>query len=143
MPITFLQHSYCNLSSLFFGPFRRPVHQPDGVHVSTFLQTGNHSWSCRTSILEDAIFHKMSCCKFFARPSRQSTTGTPSPGTSGSRCLLLHLLHERIRRRIRLCYFPRLFISWRKLQWSPFTHCPLDSHCQQSPRIPRTRCFVL
>ena len=38
--------------------------------------------------------------------------------------------------------FPRLFISWRKLQLSPFTHCPLVSHCQQSPRILCTRCFV-
>ena len=37
--------------------------------------------------------------------------------------------------------FPRLFISWRKLQVSPFTHCPLVSHCQQSPRILCTRCF--
>ena len=25
---------------------------------------------------------------------------------------------------------------------SPFTHCPLVSHCQQSPRILCTRCFV-
>ena len=28
--------------------------------------------------------------------------------------------------------FPRLLISLRKLQLSPFTHCPLVSHCQQS-----------
>ena len=38
--------------------------------------------------------------------------------------------------------FPRLLISWRKLQLSPFTHCPLVSHSQQSPRILCTRCFV-
>ena len=38
--------------------------------------------------------------------------------------------------------FPRLLISWRKLQLSPPEHCPLDSHCQQSPRIHCTRCFV-
>ena len=31
--------------------------------------------------------------------------------------------------------FPRLSMSWRKLQLSPFEHYPLDSHCQQSPRI--------
>ena len=29
-----------------------------------FLQTDNHSWSCRTSILEGATFHKMNWCKF-------------------------------------------------------------------------------
>ena len=27
--------------------------------------------------------------------------------------------------------FPRLSVSWRKLQLSPLEHCPLDSHCQQ------------
>ena len=37
--------------------------------------------------------------------------------------------------------FPRLLISWRKLQLSPFTHCPLVSHCQNSPRILCARCF--
>ena len=31
--------------------------------------------------------------------------------------------------------FARLLISWRKLQLSPLEHCPLVSHCQQSPRI--------
>ena len=44
--------------------FQTAVHQPDGVHKSTFPQTDKHSWSCRTSILEGATFHKMSYCKF-------------------------------------------------------------------------------
>ena len=43
-----------------------------------------------------------------ASPSRHSTTGTFSSGTSGSRCFSLILLHERIRRRIRLCQFSAL-----------------------------------
>ena len=38
--------------------------------------------------------------------------------------------------------FPRLLISWRKLQLSPLEHCPLILHCQQSPRVLCTRCFV-
>ena len=38
--------------------------------------------------------------------------------------------------------FAHLFKSCRKLQWSPFEHCPLAFHCQQSPRILCTRCFV-
>ena len=42
-------------------------------------------------------------------PSRHSTTGAASPGTSGSRCFSLILLHERIRRRIRWCNFSTLF----------------------------------
>ena len=88
----------------------------------------------------------MTWCKFLwvilARPSRYSTTGTSSSGTSGSRCFSLILLHERIRRRIRLCQlFPRLLISWRRLQLFPLGHCPLDSHCQRSPRILRPTLF--
>ena len=38
--------------------------------------------------------------------------------------------------------FPRLLISWRKLQLSPLENCPLNSHCQQSPIILCTRCFI-
>ena len=38
--------------------------------------------------------------------------------------------------------FPRLLISWRKPQQPPFTHCPLASHCQRSPRVLCSRCFV-
>ena len=78
-----------------------------------------------------------------AWPSKHSSTGTSSSGTSGFRRFLFILLHERIRRRIRLClFFARLLISWRKLQLSPLEHCPLVSHCQQSPRILCPRCFV-
>ena len=43
-----------------------------------------------------------------ARPSRHSTTGTFSSGTSGSRWFSLILLHERIRRRIWWCNFSTL-----------------------------------
>ena len=77
-----------------------------------FSQTDNHSWSCGTSILEGAIFHKMSYCKFFWgnpwKPSRRSTTGAPASGTSGSRWFSLTLLHERILRRIWWWTFPTL-----------------------------------
>ena len=51
---------------------------------------------------------------------------------------------ERIRRDVFGCTdFARLFISCRKLQLSPFEHCPLAFQCQQSVRILRSRCFVL
>ena len=55
-------------------------------------QICNHSWSCRTSILEGATFHS-------------SSIGTSSSGTSGFRRFRVILLHERIRRRIRLYQF--------------------------------------
>ena len=57
-PLHFCHHSFWTIVSA--------VHQPDDVRMSTFHQTDNHSWSCRTSILEGAIFHKMSYCKFLS-----------------------------------------------------------------------------
>ena len=38
--------------------------------------------------------------------------------------------------------FARLFISCRKLQLSPWEHCTWAFHCQQSPRVLCSRCFV-
>ena len=116
------------------------------AHASTFHQICIHSPTCRTSILEGATFHKMSSCKFlWGNPCKAIDTFYHwdfFPGTTGSRCFSLILLHERIRRRFDCVIFPRLFISWRKLQLSPFTHCPLVSHCQHSPRVLCPRCFV-
>ena len=88
MPISLLQHSYCTLVITLFGPFSRLFINLTVCSRAIFPETGNHS------------------C--LARPSRHSTTGTPTPGTSGSRCFSLILLHERIRRRIRLCHFSTL-----------------------------------
>ena len=48
-PLHFCHHS--------FWTFLSTVHPPDDAHMSTFPQIDNHSWSCRTSILEGAIFH--------------------------------------------------------------------------------------
>ena len=50
-PLHFCHHSLCT--------FHKVVPQADDVHTSTFLQICNHSWSCRTSIMEGATFHRM------------------------------------------------------------------------------------
>ena len=80
--------------------------------MSTFRQTDNHAWSCRTSILEVPPFTKWVISSSFevilATPSRHCTTGTFSSGTSVSRWLSLILLHERIRRRSWWCNFSTL-----------------------------------
>ena len=77
--------------------------------MSTFPQDGNHSFFCRTSILESAIYKKWviasSSKVILARPSRHSATRTFTSGTSGPRWFSLILLHERIRRRIWWCIF--------------------------------------
>ena len=105
------------------------VHKPGDARKSTFPQICNHSWTCRTSILEDAIFHRMNWCKFLwvilARPSRHSTTETFSSGTSGSRRISLILLHERTRRRIRLCQFCTLINIVTETTIVPFRTLPV------------------
>ena len=57
MMLILLQHSHCTL-------FCWDVLQLGDAHKSTFSQICNHSRTCRTSILEDATFHRMSYCKF-------------------------------------------------------------------------------
>ena len=124
MPITLFQYSHSAFVIIRFGPFRRLCVNLTVCIRALFPKTGNHSWSCRTSILEGATFHKMSCCKFlWGNPCRAIETfyhwDSFSSGTSGS----LILLHERVRRRIRLCHFSTLidivaettFVSYRTL----------------------------
>ena len=116
------------------------------MRTRTSPRTDNHSWSCSTNILEDAAFHKMSCCKFLQRTHCKAIVTFYH---WDSLPLGLRVLDDF---RSLCCMkefgdgfdgelFPHLFISWRKLQLSPFTHCPLVSHCHQSPRILCTRCF--
>ena len=55
-PLHFCHHS--------LRTFCYAVHQPGDAHKSTFHQICNHTWSCRTGILEGATFHSMNWCKF-------------------------------------------------------------------------------
>ena len=98
--------------------------------MSTFPQTSNHSWSCSTSILEGAIFHKMSYCKIskviLARPSRPFYRCDCLP--LGLRVLDGFRSLCRMKEfgdRFDVVTFPRLFITWRKLQLSPFRSLPV------------------
>ena len=110
------------------------------MRKSTFPQTGNHSWSCRTSILEGAIFHKMSCFKLQGHrdilPLGLFPLGLRVLDAFHSFCCMKEFGDV-----FDCVIFPRLLISWRKLQLSHLEHCTLSSHCQQSPRILCTRCF--
>ena len=59
-------HRKCSLRFCHYSiwTISSAMRQPDEVRTSTFHQNGNHSCSYRTSILEDAIFYRMSYCKF-------------------------------------------------------------------------------
>ena len=112
MPITLLQHGYCTFDHYSFWTFLLGCSSTWGGAYEHFSKKGRHSWSCRTTFWRVPPFTKSvnaSLLKvILARPSRHSTTGTFSSGTSGPRRFSLILLHERIRRRIRLCHFSTL-----------------------------------
>ena len=76
-----------------------------------------------------------------ASPSKHSTTGT-FLWNFGFSTHFSHSVHEEIGDGFDYVILPRWSMSWRKLQLSHSTHCPLVSHCYQSPRILCTRCFV-
>ena len=92
------------LLSPFFWDICYAVHQPGNAQVSTYLQVCIHSRTCRTSILEDAPFHRIGASSFevvLAGPSRRSTTGTLASKTSGSQWIFHTLLRGRSWRTIR------------------------------------------
>ena len=63
---------FCHDSS---WTFFKAVHQPDDAHKSTFLKICNHSWSFRTSVLEDVTFQSLKWCKFLGgKPCRSIET---------------------------------------------------------------------
>ena len=102
----------------------------------------NHSWSCRTSILEGATFHRMNWCKFlWGNPCK--AIATFYHWDFGFSTLSFHpVAWKNSETDSAVTFCARLLTSWRKLQLSPSEHCPLVSHCQQSPRILCSRCFT-
>ena len=145
VPIILLQHGHCTLVIILFGPFTRFF-----TNLTMLIRALFTKPAITLGLVEQAFWRvplftewvASSVEVILAKPSIHSTTGTSSPGTSGSRRFSLVLLHERIRRRIRLCHFSTLVDIVAETAIVPLEHCTLDSHCQQSPRILFTRCFV-
>ena len=112
MPITLFQHSYCTFVIILFRPFCRLF-----INLTMCIRAFFPKPTTTLGLVEQAfwrvpLFTKWVIASSFevilARPSRHSTTGTLSSGTSGSRWFSLTLLHERIRRRIWWCNFSTL-----------------------------------
>ena len=110
MQIILLQHRYCTLVIILFGPFTRLF-----INLTVCIRALFTKPATTLGLVEQAFWRvpvfterviASSLEVILARPARHSTTGTSSPATSGSRCFSLSLLQERIRRRIRLCQFP-------------------------------------
>ena len=147
MPITFLQYSHCTFVIILFGPFSRLFIDLTMCERALLPKPTTTLGLVEQTFWRVPFFTEWSGASSFqvnlAWQSRHSTTGTFSSGTSGSRWLSIILPHERIRRRIRLCRFFHAY-SYR----GGNCNCLLShtarwfSHCQQSPRILCTRCFV-
>ena len=109
MPITLLQHSYCTFVIILFGPFSRLFINLTVCVWALFTKPTTTLGLVEQAFWKVPLFTKWviasSSKVILARPSRHSTAGTSASGTSGSRWFSLSLLHERIRRRIRLCDF--------------------------------------
>ena len=103
------QHSHCTLVTIIFRPFARLF-----INLSMRIRALFQKSASILTLVEHAFWRMAFFTEWvdassfkviLAWPSRHSTTGTSSPETSGSRCFSLIQLHERIRRRIRLCPF--------------------------------------
>ena len=109
LPITFLQYSYWTFVIILFGPFCRLfinltvcVWALLPKPTTTFGLVEQTFW--RVPLFTEWVIASSSKV-ILARPSRHSTTGTFSSGTSGSRWFSLILLRERIRKRIWCNFF--------------------------------------
>ena len=107
-----LQRGHCTFVTFLFGPFTRLFIKLTMCIRALFPISATTLGLVEQAFRRVPLFTEWSCASSFeiilARPSRHSTTGTLSSGTSGSRRISLTLLHERIRRRIRLCHFSTL-----------------------------------
>ena len=100
------QHSHCTFVTILFGPFARLFNNLTKCIRALFPKICILLLTCRTSILEDAISHRVIWCKFLWRNPCKSHRYILPLGL-----FPLGLPRERTRRRIRLCHLFTLFCS--------------------------------
>ena len=145
-----LQHGHCTFVIICFGPFITLF-----INLTMCIRALFSKSATTLRLVEQAFWRmplfteRIGASPFeatLAGPSRHSTTGTLSSGTSDSRRITLILLHERIRRRIRLCQFSCNFSTLIGIVTGTanvsFRTLPVGFHCQQSPRILCPRYFL-
>ena len=96
-----------------------------------------HFLTCRTSTLEDATFHRMEWCKFlWGNPCTAveplSHLGFCLWGLRVLDAFLTLCRMKELGEGFGCVDFARLLILCRKLQLSPFEHCPSTLHCQKN-----------
>ena len=146
VPIILLQHGYCTFVIILFGPFTWLFINLTMCNTSSFPQICNHSWSCRTSILDGCHFTQN---EFVQVPFKVILAGASETFYHWDFFPLgLRVLDDfRSFRCMKefgdgfdCVIFPRLLISWRKLQLSPLEHCHVELPL---PTISKNSLFTL
>ena len=145
--IILLQQGYCTFVIIRFGPFTRLF-----INLAMRMRALFPKFATALGLVEQAFwrvdtFYRMNWCKFlWGNPCRAIETFYHWDAFPlGLRVLDAFLSFRCMKEfgdEFGCDIFARLLKSWRKLQLSPLEHCPLASHCQQSPRILCPRCFV-
>ena len=103
------QHGHCTYVIILFRPFTWLFINLTMCKRALFTKSATTLGLVEQAFWRVPLFTEWIGASSFevilARPSRHSTTGTLSSGTSGFRRISVILLHERTRRRIRLCHF--------------------------------------
>ena len=141
------QHSHCTFVTILFGPFARLFINLAMRIRALFPKSASILGLVEQAFWEMPLFTAWIGASYFevilARQSRHSSTWASASRTCGTRCISHTLCRvEDLGEGFGCVDFARLFISCRKLQLSPSEHCPFAFHCQQSPRLHCSRCFV-
>ena len=140
------QHSHCTLVTILFRPFARRF-----MNLAMRIRALFPKSASILGLVEPAFWRMpfftewIGASSFDVILARQSSH---SPlGLLSLRLLVIDAFFpfcrvEDLGEGFGCVVFARLLISWRKLQFSPFEHCLLAFHCQQSPRLLCLRCFV-
>ena len=141
------QYSHCTFVTMLLGPFARLFINLAMRIRALLTKSASFLGLVEQAFWEDAIFRRMNWCKFLWGNLQGHRDILPLGLLPlGLRVLdaFFTLCCEEDSGEGFGCVDPaRLFVSCRKLQLSPCEHCPLASHCQQSPRILCSRCFIL
>ena len=143
------QYGKCNFVTVLFWTSCLAVRQPNNVRRSTDPQICTHFRTLEQAFRLMPFFERWSYCKFlWSNPCKAIETFY--------RWDFLPLGHRVLDAFLSFCCikelgdgfgcvdFARLSLSCPKTQQlSPFQHCPLASHCQQSPSLLCSRYFAL
>ena len=98
--IILLQHGHCTFVIILLGPFTTLF-----INLTMCIRALFTKPTTALGLVEQAFWRVPLFTESIGASSFEIILAGPSRHSTGSRCISLILLHERIRRRIRLCHF--------------------------------------